>query len=876
MSALLLASLLAVAAPLPAAAQEIHAFDVSTPDPASAIRAFGDQAGLQILASAADLKDKKFNPVNGDISTEEALNDLLAGTGLDHRYVGDRAVALVSNSSAGAVASSQTSSTASSASGGQPAPQTNAKSKQEEAKKGFWDRLRLAQVDQGTSSGNTSIEKTAEGSPRRPEKLEEVVVTAQKRSENLMNVPASLTVLSAASLQNQGVVDFSDYKTLVPSLSDFSAGAEGHGAIILRGLNTGYYQFSNTVGYYIDDTPFSATSPLSFGAYLTGDPDLSDIDHLEVLKGPQATLYGASTLGGLIKVVTKKPDLNSDAGEIRLDGSTIDGGGSGYGQAGMLNVVLIPNELALRVSGFDRETPGYMRNATLGTHDQDVSRKEGGKIALRWAPSENLTIDLSAFLQSLRVNGWDYEQVNLQTLAPLAGPYTYALNYDPSFHTTYEVYNATINYKFGSVGTVTNSISYASYGDHEQADYSLYYGGFNASAPAPVPADAAQPLLYSPSLNKFTEELRFTSQRFGAFEWLAGLFYTREQIGFTDYLYNAIPPSLQPIPGPSGTIVSINNPASYKEEAAFTDLTYYFTDAIDLTLGGRYSHNQQGVTDCQTFFTPNAACVANSSSDSDFTYLAALSWRPTQGLNAYARIATSYRPGGPQQNVVPGFPNSFKPDSLTNYEVGLKGAWRDDRLRATIALYDMDWKDVQMSSNIGGFSVISNGGKATVKGIELETQFVPIEHFTLGVNVAFTDAKLDSVSSDVSAFTGAVAGDTLPFTPRWSASVVADYVQPLSGTLTSNLGLTYRYQGSKWSDYPGDPLNTGVVIPYYNTLGMHAGLAWSRYQLQASVGNLFNAHGLDTVVDQRVEGNPPAWAAIIRPRSYTLSFTAKY
>src|SRR5260370_11271498 len=134
----------------------------------------------------------------------------------------------------------------------------------------------------------------------------------------------------------------------------------------------------------------------------------------------------------------------------------------------------------------------------------------------------------------------------------------------------------------------------------------------------------------------------------------------------------------------------------------------------------------------------------------------------------------------------------------------------------------MDWKDVQMSSNIGGLSVISNGGKATVRGIELETQFVPIGHFTLGVNVAYIHAKLDSVSADVTAHTGAVSGDTLPFTPTWSASAVADYVQPLSTALSSNFGVTYRYQGSKWSDYPVDPLNAGVVIPHSNSLDFGA------------------------------------------------------
>ena len=706
--------------------------------------------------------------------------------------------------------------------------------------------------------------------------LEEILVTASKKEERLQEVPASLTALSADALDTQGVVDFSDYMTLVPSLADFSGGSEGHGTVILRGLNTGYYQTSNTVGYYIDDVPFSATSPLSVGTTLTLDPDLADIDHLEVLKGPQATLYGASTLGGLIKVMTKSPDLTSYSGEMRLDGSTIHGGGSGYALVGIANMPLIADQLALRISGFDRDIPGYMTNVTLDSKDRDVSRRQGGRISLRWVPASGLEIKLSAFLQSLRVSGWNYESVNLETLAPPTGPYTYSAAWDTTFHTTYEVYNATINYAPGSIGTLTNSTSYAVYADHEFTDFSSYYGFLNAHAPVPVPTDARQPLINGPLLNKFSEELRFASKRMDRFEWLAGLFFTHEQTNFLAAFANAIPPSRQPIPGPDAFSIGASSPATYKEEAAFADLTYRVNETVDLTVGGRYSDNQQNVTSNTYGFASVTAAVSGRTSDTDFTYLASLSWHPAADINTYARIATSYRPGGPELTPQPGY-TSFKPDSLINYEVGLKGAWRQDTLRTNLAMYYMDWKNVQMTFSDNGFDVISNGGKATSKGVELETQIVPVDRFVIGVNVAYTDAKLDSVSAGVSAVTGAVARDTLPYTPKWSGSATADYVLPLSTGLTSMYGATYRYQGSKWSDYPGDPNNTGVVIPEYNTVDLHGGIAWNRYKVQARVANLFNEHGLDTVVQQRISpGNPPAWASIIPPRTYVLSFAATF
>jgi iron complex outermembrane recepter protein len=833
---------------------------------AAALQTLAKDRNFQVVYISEEVNSLQTQGAVGEFTPEEALKQLLKGTGMTYRYLDEKTITIMRMPAAGSGAG------ASSASAPDATRQVDA---QRGDHKSLLGLVLLAQANGDQVGSTTPVEQQSTQPSEKASQLQEVIVTAQKRSENLMEVPSSLTALSAGALENQGVLNFNDYMTLVPSLNQFSEGAVGHGAIILRALNTGYYQFSNTVGYYIDDTPFSSTSPLGYGTFLILDPDLIDVDHLEILKGPQATLYGASTLGGLIKVVTKKPDpRESFSGQVRVDGSSIDGGGSGLGLAGMVNFAIVPDRLALRLSGFDRETPGYMTNVALGNKDRGESRKQGGRISLGWFPTDNLEIELSAFLQSLDVKGLTYEHSELTTLQPIYGPYTYSAAIEAHFHTTYEVYSATINYKFAS-GTLTSATSYARYSDHETEDYSLYYGPyFNSFAPVPVPPNYAQPLLFSPSLDKFTEELRFTTQRLDAFEGLGGLFYTDEKIGYTNYLYNTIPPSVEPVPGVLGNILSFSSPASYKEAAAFADLTYYFKDTLDLTLGGRYSHNKQDVVTYYSGFATIPSAIPNSSSDSDFTYLAALHWQPTADLSSYARIATSYRPGGPQGTPLPGYPPSFKPDSLTNYEVGLKGAWLEHRIRSNLAVYYMDWKDVQMTSNIGGFAVISNGAKATVKGVEFESQFLAITHLTVGLNLAYTNAKFDSISPDVTAVTGAVAGDTLPFTPTWAGSATADYIQPLGGGLAASCGLTYRYQGNKWSDYPGNPLNTGVVIPHYNTLDIRAGLNWSRYQLQARVANLFNEHGLDSVVDQRVEDNPPAYQAVIPPRTYALTFIA--
>lgn len=707
--------------------------------------------------------------------------------------------------------------------------------------------------------------------------LNEVVVTATKRTQNLQDVPGSVTALSANALHNQGVTDFTEYMTLVPSLSDFSGGSEGHGAVILRGLNTGYFQTSNTVGFYIDGIPFSATSPLSVGTLLTPDPDLSDIKRIEVLRGPQATLYGASALGGLIKIVTRKPDLSEYSGELRTSASSVDHGSSGYGVLGIANLPIIPGKMAVRFDVFDRDTPGYMTNVALGTRDRGVSRKQGGRIALRWAPAGDLDLQLNVLLQSLSQDGWNYEFVDLKTLRPISGPYTYATTIEPKFHTTYEVYNFTAKYKVGSIGTLTNSASYASYRDHEIEDFSPFYGFLNAYAPVPAPNNAVQPLFFGPTLDKLTDELRFAARRIGAMEWLEGLFFTREQVNYPVRLTNIVPPSLAPIPGPDGLLIGVNSPSTYKEEAAYADVTYYFNDAWNLTLGGRYSHNQQTVNASNLGFANSGLTILGSTSGADFSYLGALRWKPAPGVNTYVQVASAYRPGGPELNPQPGY-RSFKPDSLVNYETGVKADWFRRRLRTNLDVYYMDWKDVQMSFLDSGLDVISNGGKATSKGVEFEAEALPVNRLRLRLSVAYTDAKLNEVSAGITQATGAVAGNSLPYTPKWSGSLTADYAQPISSQAALTLGATLGYQGTKWSDYPGDPNNTGVLIPAYRTVDLRTGVDWQRYSVQLRVANVFNERGLDTVLDQRIVpgSDVPAWAAIIPPRTITVSLAARF
>ena len=704
--------------------------------------------------------------------------------------------------------------------------------------------------------------------------LQEVLVTASKRSESLQEVPTAVTALSAEAIEQQGITQFSDYMTLVPGLTQNSGGTPGHGLVILRGLSTGLQQTASTVSYVIDDIPFTANDSLAIGSLLTPDPDLTDIDRIEVLKGPQGTLYGASALGGLIKIVSKQPTADEFSGEIRGDLASVAHGATGYGVRGSLNIPLVTDIAALRVSAFHRDDPGFVKNVQLGLSDANSDAVSGGKALLRIQPTSSLDIDLSGLIQNLHSNGFATVTADPLTLAPLYCKYCYAAAIGPVFDTQYRIAGLVVNWTLPA-GTLTNSLSYGKYADSETFDYTPSYGVFNTLSALPVPANTAVIGTLAPSMRKITEELRFATQRLGDFEGLGGVFYTHEHNQYDATLTNRVPPSLAPVAPPFDNLVASDITPIYKEYAAFADLTYYFLPSLDLTLGGRYTHNQQEAFNFGSGLLSGGAFQQHfSSSEHPTTYLVTVRYRPMDNVDTYARVATGYRPGGPQLTVGPNIPTSFKSDSTTNYELGLKSRWLDSRLTANLALYYIDWKDIQVNELIGGLQVNGNGGKARSRGAEFEIAYLPIRGLTTQLNLSYNRATTDVAVPAV----GAVAGDTLPYSAKITGAAVTDYVFPLPGNFRGNVGFTYAYQGSRPTSWSEDLLNHSVVLPGYGTLAVRAGIAWEQYSLQLRGENVTDRYAYST----SSEGNlfpgqgVAATPVLITPRTIVLELTAKF
>ena len=326
LSAFILAALLGTA-PLPAVAQVVHAFDLSEPDPASAIRAFGVQAQIQILASADDLKGKRFNPVSGDITTEAALNDLLAGTGLYHRYVGERAVALVSNNSEG---------------GASAQPSREPARGAPVIKDDPVERVPTARAADAPSSASEQSVKGRANPAEKNSNLEEIVVTAEKREEHLIDVPISMVVLSADELKKRNITNLDELRFAVPGLVIQDSGNLRQ--IVLRGVANSFGSAS-LIGLYVDEADVTSQ--------VQSQPDLNtyDLERVEVLRGPQGTLYGDGSVGGTVRFVTNSPALDKFVMESNVAALfTQDGAPSQHINA-VVNVPLINNELGLRIAG---------------------------------------------------------------------------------------------------------------------------------------------------------------------------------------------------------------------------------------------------------------------------------------------------------------------------------------------------------------------------------------------------------------------------------------------------------------------------------------------------------------------------------------------
>ncbi|WP_175597134.1 TonB-dependent receptor [Peristeroidobacter soli] len=734
-----------------------------------------------------------------------------------------------------------------------------------------------------TMSSVALAEQTSvNGTPRHEESeslLQEIIVTASRREERLRDTPSAITAITGANLETMGVQSFRDYASLVPGLSQRDTGAPGLGTIILRGMNTGGQQTTNTTAYYVDDTVFTASGFLSQGALVTPEPELAEIDRIEVLKGPQGTLYGASSLGGLIRIVTKKPDASEAYGNVRTEFTTMSGGEEGYMIRGSLNAPIVRDKLAIQAAGYKRSLPGFADNVATGTEDANSSDLYGGRVVVRATPTDDLTIDVSGLIQNIENDGYSYESLVPGTQRPLYGDYKYDHYRNFGSSLKYRLANATLTWAGLDAGSLIASASYAEYDVNTRSDAtSTYVPVAQARAPVvlgtAIPANTGALANPSPSMDKFTADVRFVSNRMGPVEFMGGVFYTQEDSVYDIDILLQDRATGANLPSPLDLLYHTQTTSDYEELAGYGNLTYFITDRLDIQGGIRYARNEQRAS----IRGPNALYAYVSLpklefpfEDSQSTYLATVRWRPSDSISTYLRAASGYRPGGPQtnSNPPPGAPLLIDPDTVWNYEAGVKGTFLDGALSTNFSVYHIDWKKIQLNAlDASGVLLQTNGGDAEVDGVELELIAQPISGLTLTANAGYTDARIVSVLPGVSTATGARVGDNLPLTPEYTVAFTADQRISLTNDMTGLLGATLRYQSDMPNNYAASTTAAQRTLASITTVDLRGGVEFDRYTIQLRAQNLLNEHAYLSVANNV--------ATVIQPRSITLAFSAGF
>jgi outer membrane receptor protein involved in Fe transport len=829
------------------ASERLHSptsFDIPAQALSTALKQLADQAGVQILFEERVVQGLAAPAVRSRESAVDALRVLLQGTRLEFATRGET----IAVREKGSVVA--------------PVPPRSVGSSQSLQTDSSTQLLRIAQVNDSAPAAAGPGSAPDVGSNVH---LEEIIVTANKRAERLKDVPASVTAVTGDMLTTIGAARLEDYVARVPGLvlSNVSF-ANGSNQLTIRGITTGFGG-NPTVGVYIDDSPFGGST--GFGAYQIPDLDPADLARVEVLRGPQGTLYGAGSMGGLLKYVTAAPDTTRLFGRVEVNGSQVDGGGSGYGVRGMVNVP-VTEALALRISGYTREDPGFVDDAARGVEDVNSARFYGGRVAAAWQLSDTWSAKASVLAQFQKPEGSAVVDHNTLTFRPINGDLD-QVRAPGTGRNEEQLGNYDLQIT-GDLGWATLS-SASSYNDQDvdlNLDVSAGYAPLILANFGVANGGAA--IVTDRKLQKFTQEVRLTSaESESAWSWLVGAFYTDEDQDTHQYIVTFDGRTGAPYSPALPSFLDAYVFGGFEELAGFGNLTYRFNEIVDLTVGLRYSHNEQTQLQTLTGLLTGNSRTPGESSDSSLTYLITPRFHINDDTMLYVRVASGYRPGGPNLAVV-GVPRSYDPDEVTNYEVGLKTELLDRRLSLDVSAFYIDWKDIQFNErNPQGLNYFGNGGAAESKGVEVAMSWRPIAGLDISGNVSHTIAEL---AADLPP--GSVSGregDALPTTPEWSGQFSADYEFPVAGEWRGFAGAGYRYVGDS-SGYFSSPTLPRYELPSYDVVDLRLGARGDRLSLTFYAKNVGDSRGQ---VAAYLLG-PATRVSIIQPRTYGVALSSTF
>ena len=736
--------------------------------------------------------------------------------------------------------------------------------------------------------------------------LEEVIVTSQKRTQDVQAIPASISVLSGYALKQQQITSYDDITRAVPGVSFSAGGAPGLNFLEMRGVSS--TSGAATVGIYLDEVPLNVRSTNYDG---NTELKLFDIDRVEVLRGPQGTLYGASSMGGTIRFIPKTPDLENYGGEITLGLGGTYHGDLNYASEAVVNVPIAVDKFAVRAGISYSQDSGYINNQNYYTgkpqlYGTNTERPLVGRIAALYQVNDDWSITPAVFFQ--RDNLGDNSD-----FYPALGLWEQNKQTRESSHDTVAVPSLTIkgDLGFAQLDTVT---SYFWRQENRETD-GQYFGSYALAhffLDYAYPEKAAQndaiignlpgPTTYEITHHQVTQEIRLSSpdDNTGPLRWVGGLYYStywdeREDLGFNPGLGAAfekiygfnIEDSLLGN-GPGGPAVFPDD-MTYEERirdneqqyAVFGQVDYDILPTLHAAVGLRYQYARtQELFKASDFYAVGNSAPFNSvSKDYAFTPKFSLTYDVAEKSTVYGTISKGFRNGGPTgpdpagpgnicANDYASFginnpPTKYGPDTLWNYEIGTKARFLNNTLSVNMSGYYINWQNIQQNIYLPtcGFNFTTNVGDAEIYGAEWEMVYQPIPSLKLGLNGSVEHARITDSNNPETV----PVGSKIIFVPDWSLDVSGEYNTPINDDYLLFIRADYDFTGPSQGSY--QITNPNFKDREYGVLNGTIGVEYDTWTASLYAKNLTNDHK----IIQEPQINSVYGGYTVRPLTYGVT-----
>lgn len=739
---------------------------------------------------------------------------------------------------------------------------------------------------------------------------EEIIVTGTRRSESVRDVPFNIQAISADTLAKTGATELTDFVRTVPGVSLTDGGPREGVRLVLRGLRTGGESgLRPTTTVYVDEIPVDMPyrgSPL--------DLKLVDIDRVEILRGPQGTLFGGGAIGGTLRYISKKPDFDELEGRAGGELSATEHGGINYNLTGMLNVP-VADWIAVRANVGQFDNDGFIDNVRLGTDNVNDDRTLSSRISVLARPVADFDINLTYYRQNSHYG-------EFTTVRESRPELTVDFYHPGRSHYRAQLGNLTLGYDFGWA-KLTSSSSYVDEREDAVNDVTFYIrdvimGSFLDPADIPEFTEFTERRARSHS---FTQEVRLVSNNASPLSWIVGAYYNKVRMHENQQEHVPVPFPDQAAFERDVIGAELNDDLEYmydqvdrsREYALFGELKYNFTDAWQASIGSRY-FDIRGTGDFYTIdqWFGRDARDANGlgrttplpeefsigeNEESGSVWRFNTSYKLGGDGLIYTTIAQGYRPGGfnlvTPNTGIPPEGRQFSSDDLISYELGAKFSLLRNKVYISSALYRIDWSDIQTTVQTPiGFPYLSNAGKAVSQGLEVEisTQDVVLRGLSLNAGYAYTDAKLTETITGIG-----FEGERMPLVPRHALSLMADYSRELNPDLTGSLTLLTTYTSSSHGDFgrfqpvrdpvTGEPVRASTANPQYLELdaywltSLSFRLENDRWTARLFADNLFDVQyktGRRYLRGNSLFSGPDVQYSANRPRTIGLELTKRF